>query len=411
MESVLERFLRYVKIDTQADEESSTYPSTAGQLDLCRMLAEECRELNLDSVEISESGIVTATVPSNVSHPAPAIAWLAHVDTSPEFSGRDVKPVLHENYDGADIVLPSDSSRVIRVAENPALTALTGGTVVTSDGTTLLGADDKAGIAVMMSAADYLLSHPDVPRGPVRLCFTCDEEIGLGVDHVDVPKLNCVCGYTLDGEGQGRIDCETFSADGVVITVDGINTHPSEGCGAMVNAIRILSAFLAELPVDRMCPEVTQGRQGFIHPYDVKGGVAQASAKLILRDFESAELSEYAALLESIADPLRERHPRARINIDVRKQYRNLRDGLKTEPRAVAKAELAMRRIGIEPELAIIRGGTDGSLLTEVGVPTPNLTTGEHNPHSPLEWTSREEMQTAVNVLIALAECWSSERV
>ena len=411
MESVLERFLRYVKIDTQSDEDSSTYPSTARQLELCRMLAEECRMLNLDGVEMSEFGIVTATVPANVSHHAPAIAWLAHVDTSPEFSGRDVRPVLHKNYDGRDIVLPGDSSRVIRVEDNPALKSLAGGTVVTTDGTTLLGADDKAGIAVIMAAAEYLLDHPEISRGPIRICFTCDEEIGLGVEKVDVSKLDAVCGYTLDGEGQGRIDCETFSADGAVISVDGINTHPSEGQGAMVNAIRILSKFLAALPTDRLCPEVTSGRQGFIHPYDVNGGVASASAKLILRDFETDRLVEYASHLESIADDLRREYPRAQIRVDVRKQYRNLGDGLQSEPRAVAKAELAMQKTGLQPELRIIRGGTDGSLLTELGLPTPNLSTGEHNPHSPLEWTSQEEMQSGVDVLVALAECWSSERV
>lgn len=410
MEPVLDRFLRYVRIDTQSEEESSTYPSTQKQLDLCRMLADECRAIGLADVEMTEFGIVTATVPSNVEHDAPAIVWLAHVDTSPEFSGTNVKPVLHEDYNGSDIVLPGDTSRVIRVEENPALNSLIGGTIVTTDGTTLLGADDKAGAAAIMAAADYLMRHPEVPRGPVQLCFTCDEEIGRGVDKVDIPGLAAVCGYTLDGEGRGRIDCETFSADGAVVTVDGINTHPSEGKDAMVNAIRILSQFIAALPVDRLCPEVTDGRDGFIHPYAIEGGVARASAKIILRDFDTEQLASQAALLESIAEPLRAEHPRAKITVDIRKQYRNLGDGLRDEPRAVSKAEEAMRKAGQEPELAIIRGGTDGSLLTELGLPTPNLSTGEHNPHSPLEWTSVEELQAAVEVLVALAECWSSER-
>ena len=410
MESVLDRFLRYVRVDTQSNEESSTYPSTMKQLDLCRMLADECRAIGLADVEMTEFGIVTATIPSNVDHEAPAIVWLAHVDTSPEFSGTDVKPVLHENYNGSDIVLPGDPSRVVRVAENPALSGLIGGTVITTDGTTLLGADDKAGAAAIMAAAEFLMGHPEIPRGPIRLCFTCDEEIGLGVEKVDIPKLNAVCGYTLDGEGRGRIDCETFSADGAAITVDGINTHPSEGKGAMVNAIRILSQFLAALPTETLAPEVTDGRDGFIHPYGVEGGVARASAKLILRDFDTEKLADQAALLESIADPLRTEHPRATITIDVKKQYRNLGDGLRGEPRAVSKAEEAMRKIGLEPQREIIRGGTDGSLLTEQGLPTPNLSTGEHNPHSPLEWTSLEELQSATDVLVALAECWSSEK-
>ena len=408
MESVLDRFLRYVRVDTQSDEESSTYPSTMKQLELCRMLADECRAISLAGVEMTEFGIVTATIPSNVEHEAPAIVWFAHVDTSPEFSGANVKPVLHENYDGTDIVLPGDPSRVVRVAENPALSGLIGGTVITTDGTTLLGADNKAGAAAIMAAAEYLMTHPEIPRGPIRICFTCDEEIGLGVEKVDIPKLNAVCGYTLDGEGRGRIDCETFSADGAVITVDGINTHPSEGKGAMVNAIRILSQFLAALPTESLAPEVTDGRDGFIHPYGVEGGVAKASAKLILRDFDTEKLVEQAALLESVAEPLRAEHPRATIAIDVKKQYRNLGEGLRGEPRAVAKAEEAMRKVGLEPQREIIRGGTDGSLLTEQGLPTPNLSTGEHNPHSPLEWTSLEELQTATDVLVALAECWST---
>ena len=408
MESVLDRFLRYVRVDTQSDEESSTYPSTMKQLELCRMLADECRAISLAGVEMTEFGIVTATIPSNVEHEAPAIVWFAHVDTSPEFSGANVKPVLHENYDGTDIVLPGDPSRVVRVAENPALSGLIGGTVITTDGTTLLGADDKAGAAAIMAAAEYLMTHPEIPRGPIRICFTCDEEIGLGVEKVDIPKLNAVCGYTLDGEGRGRIDCETFSADGAVITVDGINTHPSEGKGAMVNAIRILSQFLAALPTESLAPEVTDGRDGFIHPYGVEGGVAKASAKLILRDFDTEKLVEQAALLESVAEPLRAEHTRATITIDVKKQYRNLGEGLRGEPRAVAKAEEAMRKVGLEPQRKIIRGGTDGSLLTEQGLPTPNLSTGEHNPHSPLEWTSLEELQTATDVLVALAECWST---
>jgi len=378
------------------------------QIELCRMLADECRAISLAGVEMTEFGIVTATIPSNVEHEAPAIVWFAHVDTSPEFSGANVKPVLHENYDGTDIVLPGDPSRVVRVAENPALSGLIGGTVITTDGTTLLGADDKAGAAAIMAAAEYLMTHPEIPRGPIRICFTCDEEIGLGVEKVDIPKLNAVCGYTLDGEGRGRIDSETFSADGAVITVDGINTHPSEGKGAMVNAIRILSKFLAALPTESLAPEVTDGRDGFIHPYGVEGGVAKASAKLILRDFDTEKLVEQAALLESVAEPLRAEHPRATITIDVKKQYRNLGEGLRGEPRAVAKAEEAMRKIGLEPQRKIIRGGTDGSLLTEQGLPTPNLSTGEHNPHSPLEWTSLEELQTATDVLVALAECWST---
>ncbi len=410
MSSVLDRFLRYVRIDTQSDEDSSTYPSTAKQLDLSRLLADECRALGLVDVSLSEFGVVMATVPANVSHAAPAIAWVAHVDTSPETSGTDVKPILHENYDGRDIVLPGDPSKVIRVEMNPALKGLIGATIVTTDGTTLLGADDKAGVAAIMAAAEFLMLHPEIPRGPVRLCFTCDEEIGRGTDKLDIAKLAAVCAYTLDGDGYGMIDCETFSADVAIVTVEGINTHPSEGKGKMVNSIRILSQFLAQLPADRLSPETTCEREGFLHPYSIEGGVASSTVRIILRDFDTPKLTEYAALLESIASDLRTQHPKATITVETRKQYRNLGDGLKSEPRAVAKAVEAMRATGVEPKLSIIRGGTDGSLLTERGLPTPNLSTGEHNPHSPLEWTSREELQRATDVLVQLARVWSTER-
>ncbi|MEX0703199.1 MAG: peptidase T [Planctomycetales bacterium] len=410
MPALLDRFLRYVKIDTQADEHSDSVPSTAKQLELSRLLARECEELGLSDVSLDEHGIVLATVPATVTHDAPAIAFVAHVDTSPEFSGANVKPVVHEDYQGGDIVLPGDPSRVIRVAENPALEKLIGGTIVTTDGTTLLGADDKAGIAVIMTAAAHLVAHPEIPRGPVRLCFTCDEEIGRGVDHLDIAKLGVACAYTLDSEGVGRIDAETFSADLAVVTVRGVNTHPSVGKDAMVNAIRILAAFLDRLPQHALSPETTCGRDGFLHPYEIEGSVAEARARIILRDFETPALAEYAALLESIAATLRAEHPRAKIEIAIRKQYRNMRDGLEKEPRALPLAIAATRAAGLEPREDVIRGGTDGSRLTELGLPCPNLSTGQHNPHSPLEWTSVEEMRQAVNVLVELARLWGRER-
>ncbi len=360
---------------------------------------------------MNSGGVVTATVPATVSHRAPAICWFAHVDTSPEFSGKNVNPQVLDNYQGGDIVLPAETSRVIRVAENSALNELIGGTIITTDGTTLLGADDKAGVAVMMSAAAYLMQHPDVPRGPVRLCFTCDEEIGRGTESLNIADLNCVCGYTLDGDGRGKVDCETFSADQALVKVKGINTHPSVGKDAMVNAVRILSEFLSKLPTETLSPETSSGREGFIHPYHVEGGVAESSARLILRDFDTGKLREQAALLESIAEELRGKHPKAEIQIEIREQYRNMGEGLKREPRALAKALEATTAAGMTPQESIIRGGTDGSLLTELGLPTPNLSTGEHNPHSPLEWASVEEMQAAVDVLVQLAILWGQETV
>ena len=409
MPTLLDRFLRYVQIDTQSNEAGTTVPSTLKQLDLCRLLEAECRALGLADVSLNEFGIVLATVPATMPRTRPVIAWVAHVDTSPETSGTGVRPIIHAPYDGQDIVLPGDRTKVIRVADNPDLLNLVGRTVITTDGTTLLGADDKSGVAVIMSAAAHLMAHPEIPHGPIRLCFTCDEEIGHGVDHVDLKKLGAVCAYTLDGDGVGSIDGETFSADQAIVTVTGVNIHPSIGKGKMVNALRIMSEFIAQMPADRLSPETTDGREGFLHPYHLEGGVAQATVRIILRDFETPALTEYAALLERIAVKLGQKHPRASIDIRIVEQYRNMREGLAKEPRAMAKAIEATRAAGIQPRQTIIRGGTDGSRLTAIGLPTPNLSTGEHNPHSPLEWTSLEEMQQAVDVLVALAKAWGTE--
>lgn len=409
MPELLDRFLKYVQIDTQADEHSESSPSTAKQLELSRLLADECKQMGLKDVTLSPQGVVMATVPQTVTHHAPTIAWVAHVDTSPETSGTNVKPIVHREYDGGDIVLPGDPTKVIRGEENPDLCNLLGGTIITTDGTTLLGADDKAGVAVIMSAAEQLMKRRDLAHGPIRLVFTCDEEIGRGTQHLSVKEIGAVCAYTLDGDGQGKIDSETFSADLAIITVTGINTHPSVGKGAMVNAIRILSSIIASLPQDTLSPETTEEREGFIHPYSIEGGVARAEARLILRDFEVEQLSEYASLLARIASNHRKEHPKAQIDVTIKQQYRNMREGLAKEPRAISKAVEATEAAGLEPQLSVIRGGTDGSLLTAMGLPTPNLSTGEHNPHSPLEWTSLEEMQSAVNVLVQLAIAWGRE--
>jgi tripeptide aminopeptidase len=409
MDTLLSRFVRYARIDTQAVEGATCYPSSAKQLELSRMLAGECREIGLADVAINDFGIVTATVPASSGCRAPGIAWFAHVDTSPEFTAENVRPIVHPNYDGRDLALPGDSSRVLCVAENPALSRLVGQTIITTDGTTLLGADDKSGIAVIMTAAAHLLAHPEIVHGPIRVCFTCDEEVGHGVDHVDLDKLGVVCGYTLDSEGCGRIDSETFSADLAIVKVTGVNTHPSIGKGVMVNAVRILGDLISRLPTERLSPETTDGRDGFLHPYQISGGVAEASARIILRDFETATLATHARLLEGIAAELRARHPRAKVEVEIHKQYRNMRDGLAKEPRALAKAIEATRAAGLEPELSQIRGGTDGSVLTERGLPTPNLSSGQHNPHCPLEWTCLEEMQKAVDILIQLAVGWGRE--
>jgi tripeptide aminopeptidase len=406
MSSLLERFCRYVKVDTQADEASETYPSTPGQLALGKLLAEELRAMGLADVEHDAFGIVMATLPATVGYAAPTIAWIAHVDTSPETSGKDVRPQIHKDYDGRDLVLPGNPSQIIRVADNPELVGLRGKTIITTDGTTLLGADDKAGVAVIMEAAAVLLSRPELPHGPIRICFTCDEEIGHGVDHLDLKKLGARVAYTLDGGGSGEIDGETFSADLAVVTVRGVNIHPSVGKGRMINAIRLAGMFLDRLPRAILAPESTADREGFLHPYRIEGGVAEVTIRVLLRDFDTARLADRVGVLRAAAATVTAEYPQATIDLKVMPQYRNLAEGLAKEPRAMALAQEAMRRAGLAPKTTIVRGGTDGSRLTELGLPTPNLSTGEHNPHSPLEWTCLEEMETAVAVLIQLAKVW-----
>ena len=407
MESLLDRFCRYVRIDTQADEKATTYPSSPGQLELGRLLVNELHDLGIADAVQDPHGIVLATLVANRS--GPTIAWIAHVDTSPETTGHGVKPIVHRNYDGNDIILPGDPTKVLSVADNPELPGLKGKTLITTDGATLLGADDKAGVAVIMEAAAFLMAHPEIPHGPIRICFTCDEEIGHGVDHLDLGKLGAIVGYTLDGGATGEIDDETFSADLAVITVTGVNIHPALAKGTMVNAVRIASDFIGRLPRAGLSPETTADRLGFLHPYRVEGGVGSATVRVLLRDFDTRRLADHAKLLEQIAAVLRAEHPRATIEVKVTPQYRNMADGLAKEPRAVDLAMEAMRRAGLSPRRTIVRGGTDGSRLTELGLPTPNLSTGEHNLHSPLEFTCLEEMETAVRVLVELAQLWGQE--
>jgi tripeptide aminopeptidase len=406
MDTLLDRFCRYVRIDTQADETAKTYPSSPGQRELGRLLVQELKEIGLKDAAQDEHGIVMATIPATQKRKAATIAWIAHLDTSPETSGHGVKPIVHRKYKGGDIVLPGDRTKVIRVAESPELAELRGQTIITTDGTTLLGADDKAGVAVIMEAAASLMAKPELKHGPVRVCFTCDEEIGRGVDHLDLKKLGAKVAYTLDGGGTGEIDGETFSADLAVVTVRGVNIHPSIGKGKMVNAIRLAGMLLDRLPRQVLSPETTADREGFLHPYRVEGGVAEVTMRILLRDFDTPRLAEYADLLREIAHGLQIEFPQAQIDVTVTKQYRNMADGLKKEPRAITFAEEAMRRCGLKPKTTIVRGGTDGSRLTELGLPCPNLSCGEHNLHSPLEWTCLEEMATAVRVLEELAQVW-----
>jgi tripeptide aminopeptidase len=406
---LLGRFLRYVQIDTTACDASTTYPSSPGQLVLGKLLADELREMGLKDVEHDEHGLVWATLPPTAAakgnQPLPVVAFNAHLDTSPETTGKNVKPHVIRSYPGGDIRI--SPQQIITVADNPELNGLIGKTLITTDGTTLLGADDKAGLAVIMELVQTLIEHPQVPHGPIRILFTCDEEIGHGIDHVDLAKLGASVCYTLDGQGTGELDTETFSADLASVKIRGVNIHPSIGKGRMVNAIRAASAFIDRLPKGALAPEATEHREPFLHPYTIEGGVAEVKIKVLLRDFETAGLAEQAERLSQAAREVEAAIPGCSFDIQIKKQYRNMRDGLAKEPRAVAFAEEAYKRLGREHKLTIIRGGTDGCQLTERGLPTPNLSTGEHNPHSPLEWTCLEEMQAAVEHLVQLVQVWA----
>ena len=407
---LLERFLRYARIHTTANDETEEYPSSAGQWELGKVLVKELQAMGADDAHQDEFGLIYATVPGNVASETPVVAFNSHLDTSPETSGENVQPQVIESYAGGDITLPGDASQVIRVSENPELESLHGATLITTDGTTLLGGDDKAGIAIIMELAEHLLENPSIPHGPIRILFTCDEEIGRGVQHVDFAKLGADVCYTLDGPGANDIDTETFSADLATVTFRGINIHPSIAKDRMVNAIRAAGEFLSRLPRERLAPEVTDGRDGFIHPYHIDGLVAQAKLRIILRDFETEKLAEQAELLRRVGAEVVAKFPGLEVDVDVRKQYRNMRDGLQQEPRAVDYAVQAHRRLNREPNLAIIRGGTDGSQLTEQGLPTPNLSSGQHNPHSPLEWACLDEMHQAVEVLVELVQIWTEAK-
>jgi tripeptide aminopeptidase len=317
MQTLLDRFCRYVQVDTQADEKATTYPSSAGQLELGKMVLGELKALGVKDAEQDPFGVVMGTLPATGNARAPAIAWIAHFDTSPETSGRNVKPIVQRNYSGGDIVLPGDKTKVIRVSESPDLEAARGKTLITTDGTTLLGADDKAGLAVIMEATAYLMAHPEIPHGPIRLCFTCDEEVGHGVDHVDLKKLGAHVGYTLDGGGVGEIDVETFSADLAVVAIQGINIHPSIAKGKMVNAVRLAGMFLERLPVQSLAPEATSEREGFLHPYRIEGGVAEATLRILLRDFDTARLAEQADLLRAVGRTITAEFPRSAVQVTV----------------------------------------------------------------------------------------------
>jgi tripeptide aminopeptidase len=407
METVRERFLRYVRYDTQSDESSSAYPSTGKQLVLLRDLAAELRAIGLADAAVDAYGYVTATIPATTARSnVPVIGFIAHVDTSPEMSGAGVKPIVHTNYDGRDLVLPDDPSAVLRASEIPALRDQIGHDIITASGTTLLGADNKAGVAEIVTAAEFLLAHPEIPHGPVRIAFTPDEEIGRGTKHFDVAAFGAVCAYTMDGGSRGELEIESFSADAMTLTFHGANTHPGFAKGRMVNAIKVAAAFIARLPPDTLSPETTEGYEGFVHPYVVQAGVERTSVKLIVRDFETAQLAVKEAMLEGLAREAVDGFPGARVEIAVEEQYRNMREVLDRHPAVAEHAREAIRRAGLEPRTRPIRGGTDGSRLSFMGLPTPNVFAGEQNFHSRYEWVSVQDMELAVQVIVHLCRVW-----
>jgi tripeptide aminopeptidase len=407
MSDVLERFLRYVRYDTRSDESSTTFPSTATQLVFQRQLVEELKALGLHDAELDANGYVMATVPATTSKTAvPAIGFIAHVDTSPEMSGANVVPIVHERYDGRDISLPDDPSSVLRLADNPALESQFGHDIVTASGTTLLGADDKAGVAEIVTAAAYLIAHPEIPHGIVRIAFTPDEEIGRGAARFDVSRFGCRCAYTLDGGGRGEVESESFSADAMTLVFHGLNTHPGYAKGRMVNAIKVAADFVHHLPADTLSPETTAGHEGFLHPYTQQSSVDRTTVKLLVRDFQADGLKDKETMVKHLAHEAVSRHPGAHVEITIEESYRNMKAVLDQHPEVVEYAHEAVRRAGMAVRVNPIRGGTDGSKLSFMGLPTPNVFAGEHNFHSRLEWVSRQDMEKAVEVIISLCRIW-----
>jgi tripeptide aminopeptidase len=406
---VTERFLRYVVIDTQSDSASPTCPSTEKQKDLGRLLAAELKAMGLSDAHLDEHGYVYATIPATTSKKVPVICFCSHMDTSPDCTGKNVKPQLLKNYRGGDIVLPADPSQIIRAAEHPALSDQIGNDIITTDGTTLLGADNKAGIAEIMDAAQFLLDHPEIKHGTIKILFTPDEEIGRGVDKVDLKKLGADFAYTMDGESAGHIEDETFSADGATVTIEGVSTHPGFAKGRLEHAIKIAAAIVDRLPKDTCSPETTEGKEGFLHPVGISGALEKARIDFIVRDFTDDGLKQKEALLEGIVKNVMKDYPRSTYRIDVKQQYRNMKQVIDRHPEIVDYAVEAIRRAGLTPVKASIRGGTDGSRLSFMGLPCPNIFAGEHAFHSRLEWVSRQDMEKAVQTIVHLAMIWEEK--
>jgi len=404
--SVAERFLRYVVIDTQSDPSSSTCPSTEKQKDLGSLLAAELQAMGIQDAHLDEHGYVYATIAANTDKTVPVICFCSHMDTSPDCTGRNVKPQISRNYRGGDIVLEADPSQVIRFGEHPALANQIGHDIITTDGTTLLGADNKAGIAEIMDAAQFLVHNPEIKHGAIKILFTPDEEIGRGVDRVDLKKLGADFAYTIDCETAGNIEDETFSADGVTIIIDGVSTHPGFAKGKMEHAIKIAAAIVDRLPKDTCSPETTEGKQGFLHPIGISGALEKSTLSFIVRDFTDAGLKAKEALLENIVKEVMKEFPHSTYRLEIKQQYRNMKAVIDRHPALIDNAMEAIRRAGLTPVKTAIRGGTDGSRLSFMGLPCPNIFAGEHAFHSRLEWVSAQDMEKAVQTIVHLAMIW-----
>ena len=405
----VERFLKYVKYDTQSDEDSDTFPSTEKQKILSKDLANELKEMGLEDSHMDEWGYVMATLPSNTDKEVDTIAFIAHVDTSPAVTGENVNPVINKNYQGGDIELKNDTSRVIKVEENPQLNDMIGFDIITTDGTTLLGADNKAGVAEIMDAVNYWLSHPEVKHGTIKICFTPDEEVGRGTEKIDLEKLGAKYAYTVDGSARGELETETFSADAMVVNFIGKNIHPGFAKNKMVNAIKIAAAFIESLPKEGLSPETTEKREGFVHPWIINGNEELTSVKFIIRDFITDKLAEYEAIVKDLAEKAVAKFPGAKLEIEIKEQYRNMKEVLDKHPQVEEYAVQALKNLDIEPIMNPIRGGTDGSRLSFMGLPTPNIFAGEHSFHSQLEWVAVQDMEMAVKNIVEIAKVWEEK--
>lgn len=407
--TVTERFIRYVQIDTQSDPQSSSFPSTEKQKNLSRLLVDELKEIGIEDAFMDEHGYVIATIPANSNKKVPAICFCSHVDTAPDCSGYKVKPIIHYNYEGGNIMFPDDPNQVIGPEQFPYLLQKTGNDIITASGQTLLGADDKSGVAIIMDLANYLTLHPEIKHGEIKILFTPDEEVGRGTEKLDLKKLNAHYAYTLDGGDLGDFEDETFSADGAVLTIHGVSAHPGDAKGKMVNALKVAAEILMELPRDEWSPETTSGREGFVHPVRMGGNAEKTMIELIIRDFETSKLKKYANRLKALSEKVLLQYPAATYELHLSEQYRNMKEILDQYPEVAAYAQEAYKRAGIQLRNEPIRGGTDGSRLSFMGLPCPNIFTGMQAIHSKKEFIVKQDMEKAVEVLVNLVQIWEEK--